>query len=46
MTIQKIKAGRIPGQNVETYVGNDGQLFYDESTGISKQFCGSDLWQD
>ncbi len=34
MTIQKIRAGRVPGQNVETYVGNDGQLFYDESTGI------------
>jgi hypothetical protein len=34
MTIQKIKAGRVPGQDPETYVGNDGQLFYDEDTGI------------
>jgi len=34
MTIQKIKSGRIPGQDVEFYVGAHGQLFYDEDTGI------------
>ena len=34
MTIQKIKSGRIPGQSADSYIGNDGQLFYDESDGI------------
>jgi hypothetical protein len=33
MTIQKIKSGRIPGQSAETYVGNNGQLFYNEASG-------------
>ena len=33
MTVQKIKSGRIPTQDVTTYVGNIGQIFYDETVG-------------
>ena len=34
MTIQKIKSGRILNVNAETYVGNEGQIFFDEQTGL------------
>jgi hypothetical protein len=34
MTIQKIKSGRILNVNAETYVGNEGQIFFDEHTGL------------
>ena len=34
MPIQKIKSGRILNVNAETYVGNEGQIFFDEHTGL------------
>lgn len=34
MTIQKIKSGRILGVVAETYVGNAGQIFFNEATGL------------
>jgi hypothetical protein len=33
MTIQKIKSGRVLGIDSRTYVGNHGQIFYNESLG-------------
>ena len=33
MTIQKIKSGRVTGVDVATYIGNHGQIFYNEAVG-------------
>lgn len=33
MTVQKIKSGRIITQVADTYVGNYGQIFYEEAIG-------------
>jgi len=33
MPIQKIKSGRITTVDLDNYIGNEGQLFYDEDTG-------------
>ena len=33
MPVQKIKSGRVLLSNISNFVGNSGQLFYDEETG-------------
>lgn len=33
MSIRKLRAGRVPASNVMTYIGEQGSIFWDESTG-------------
>ena len=33
MTVQKIKSGRIPGLDADNFVGDNGQLFFNEGVG-------------
>ena len=33
MSVQKIKAGRVPGTDADNYIGDVGMLFYNEGVG-------------
>ena len=34
MTIRKLRAGRVPGADANTWTGEAGTIFYDENTGV------------